>query len=313
MFAAPPTIQAEIFTRLPEHLRIHGVETGWSRLRGGGPLHSFLEGPAFDRAGNLYCTDLNHGRILRISPAGEWEVFAEYDGGPNGLKIHRDGRIFVVCRKYGVVSFDPLTGRRSTVAERESGRSFDGLNDLCFADNGDLYFTDPGGSSQRNPVGRVLRMTAGGEISVVADRLPYPNGLVLSPGQETLYVALTRPLSVIRISLLPDLKGVQHFNWGTSLQLSGGLAGPDGMAVDKTGGLAVAHAGLGAVWVFDRLGEPTARIVSPAGVRTTNVAYGGPEMRDLYITESEDGCILRARLPVAGHAMFSHRTAAPTA
>jgi gluconolactonase len=196
------------------------------------------------------------------------------------------------------------------VAERENGRPFDGLNDLCFADNGDLYFTDPGGSSQRNPVGRVLRMTPQGKISVVAEKLPYPNGLVLSPGQETLYVALTRPLSVIRISLLPDLKGVQHFNYGTIIQLSGGLAGPDGMAVDQQGGLAVAHAGLGAVWVFDRLGQPTARIASPAGVRTTNVAYGGPEMRDIYITESEDGCILRARLPVPGRAMFSHRDAA---
>lgn len=313
MFAPPPTIGAEVFARLPEPLRIHDRHTDWSRMRGGGPLHSFLEGPAFDRAGNLYCTDLNHGRIFRISPAGEWHVFADYDGGPNGLKIHRDGRIFAVCRKYGVISFDPVTGRRSIVAERENGRPFDGLNDLCFADNGDLYFTDPGGSSQRNPVGRVLRLTPSGEISVIADRLPYPNGLVLSPGQETLFVALTRPLSVIRISLLPDLKGQQHFHWGTFIQLSGGLAGPDGMAVDIHGGLAVAHAGMAAVWVFDRLGEPTARIASPTGIRTTNVAYGGPERRDLYITESEDGCILRARLPVPGRPMFSHRDATPAA
>ena len=306
MFVAPPTIQAEIFTRLPEHLRIKGVHTDWSRLRGDPPMHSFLEGPSFDRAGNLYCTDLNHGRIFRISPTGEWEVFADYDGGPNGLKIHRDGRIFAVCRKHGVVSFDPATGQRTTIVDRENGRPFDGLNDLCFADNGDLYFTDPGGASMRNPVGRVLRLTPSGEVTVVADGLAYPNGLVLSPDQKTLFVAITRTLQVIRISLLPDLEGVQHFHYGCLIQLSGGLAGPDGMAIDRDGGLAVAHAGLGAVWVFNRLGEPTHRIASPAGIRTTNVAYGGPDGRDIYITESEDGCILRARLPVPGRPMFSH-------
>ncbi|PWS34754.1 gluconolactonase [Falsiroseomonas bella] len=310
MFAAPLVIQAELFTRLPDALRIEGRHTDWSRARGAGPLHSFLEGPAFDRAGNFYCTDLNHGRIFRVSAGGAWEVFADYGGGPNGLKIHRDGRIFVVCRKEGVVAFDPASGRRSTVAEGFDGKPFVGLNDLCFADNGDLYFTDPGHSSQRRPDGRVYRMTPDGAITLVCDGLPYPNGLVLSAGQETLFVALTRPLSVIRISLQPDAQGQRHHHWGTFLQLSGGLAGPDGLAVDDEGGLAVAHSGLATVWLFDRLGQPAARILSPAGIRTTNIAYGGPDLRDLYITESEQGCILRARVPVAGRAMYSHRAPA---
>jgi gluconolactonase len=81
------------------------------------------------------------------------------------------------------------------------------------------------------------------------------------------------------------------------------------MAVDEAGGLAVAHSGLATVWIFDRLGQPAARIVSPAGIRTTNVAYGGPDRRDLYITESEQGCILRARVEVPGRAMFPNRGA----
>jgi gluconolactonase len=308
MFAAPPTIRAEIFTRLPDALRIDR-ETDWSRARGGGALHSFLEGPGFDAAGNLYCTDLNHGRIFRISSAGKWDVFADYGGGPNGLKFAPDGRIVVVCRREGVVAFDPASGARRSLAQGFDGKPFVGLNDLCFADNGDLYFTDPGHSSQRVPDGRVYRMTPDGAVSLVCDGLPYPNGLVLSPDQQTLFVALTRPLSVIRISLLPDAQGVRHHHWGTFLQLSGGLAGPDGMAVDETGGLAVAHSGLSTVWIFDRLGQPTARIVSPAGIRTTNVAYGGVDRRDLYITESEQGCILRARVEVPGRAMFPNRGA----
>lgn len=307
IFAPPPIIQAEIFARLPDALR-RDTHTEWSRGRGGGPLHSFLEGPAFDRAGNLYCTDLNHSRIFRLSPDGSrWEVFAELDGGPNGLKIHKDGRIFAVDRKYGVVAFDPVTGARSTVIGNQHGRPFDGLNDLCFADNGDLYFTDPGHSTLRNPVGRVLRLSAAGEIAVIADRLPYPNGLVLSPDQKTLFVALTRTLQVIRITLHADALGEHHYPDGVFIQLSGGLAGPDGMAVDAEGGLVVAHSGLATVWHFDRLGEPIARVVSPSGIRCTNVAFGGPDNRDLYITESEQGCILRARLAVPGRPMFSHQ------
>ena len=116
MFGAPPDIPTRVFARLPDALRIHDRENSWSRARGGGALHSFLEGPSFDRAGNLYCVDVCHGRIFRISPSGDWEVFADYDGHPNGLKIHRDGRIFVADHKYGLLSFDPITGKRTTAA-----------------------------------------------------------------------------------------------------------------------------------------------------------------------------------------------------
>src|SRR5262252_7299710 len=92
----------------------------------------------------------------------------------------------------------------------------------------------------------------------------------------------------------------------TFIQLSGGLSGPDGIAVDVEGGLAIAHAGLGAVWLFDPLGEVCARIRSTVGLFTTNIAYGGPDRMELYITESHSGCILRARTPTAGKKLFSH-------
>jgi gluconolactonase len=265
-------------------------------------MHSFLEGPAFDRAGRFYCVDLCHGRIFRISPAGEWEVFAEYAGEPNGLKIHRDGRIFVADHEHGVLAFDPDTGARTVVAEGGPDGRFRGLNDLVFADNGDLYVTDPGESCLEDPHGRVYRINAAGGVDLVYDGIAYSNGLVLSPKQDALYVAVTRTLQVLRL----PLRDGRVVKGGVFLQLSGGLAGPDGMAVDANGGLVVAHSGFATVWCFDRLGEPVGRIRSCAGIRTTNVAFGGDDMRTLYITESEKGVILRARLPVAGRAMFSH-------
>lgn len=301
MFSAPG-IATDVFTRLPDDLRLAGLHTPWSRARGGAPLHSFLEGPAFDRAGRLYCVDVCHGRIFRITPDGAWEVFAEYAGNPNGLKIHRDGRIFVADHHLGLLAFDPDTGVRSVLAEEGPDGRFRGLNDLAFADNGDLYFTDPGESGLERPDGRVFRLDANGRVDLVYDGLPYPNGLVLSPAQDVLYVAVTRSLQVLRL----PLRDGRVRKSGVFLQLSGGLAGPDGMAVDADGGLAVVHAGFGTVWHFSALGEPLARIRSCAGIRTTNVAFGDDDLRTLYITEAEHGVVLRARLPVAGRALYSH-------
>jgi gluconolactonase len=91
------------------------------------------------------------------------------------------------------------------------------------------------------------------------------------------------------------------------IQLSGGLGGPDGLAIDQAGNLAVAHIGLGTVWLFSHLGEPLARIRSCEGLATTNLAYGGAGNKVLYITESESGCVLTVPLEVAGQPMFSHR------
>ena len=96
-FAPPPAVTAETFTRLPDRFR-NPRPTAWANAnRGGHAIDSFLEGPAFDRAGRLYVTDIPFGRIFRIDPDGEWTLVTEYDGWPNGLKIHRDGRIFVTC------------------------------------------------------------------------------------------------------------------------------------------------------------------------------------------------------------------------
>ena len=298
MFAAPPDVQTEVFARLPEALRIRDTHTRWSLHRGGPPLHSFLEGPAFDRAGRLYCVDVCHGRILRTTGGSAWEVFAAYDGNPNGLAIHRDGRIFVADHRLGILSFDAGSGARSVVAD-----GFRGPNDLVFADNGDLYFTDPGESGLDDPHGRVFCLRAEGALDLLAEHLPYPNGLVLDPAQDVLYVAVSRSLQVLRM----PLRDGRVYKSGLFLQLSGGLAGPDGMAVCDDGSLVVVHAGFGTVWMFSALGEPIARIRSCAGIRTTNVAFDPVDRTLLYVTEAADGAVLRARLDRPGRLRFSHR------
>ena len=85
--------------------------------------------------------------------------------------------------------------------------------------------------------------------------------------------------------------------------MSGG-SGPDGMALADDGSLAVAHVGLGAIWIFDRLGEPFSRLVSCEELSTTNIAFGGS--KQMFITESDSGTILVADVGIAGRTLYSH-------
>lgn len=303
-FAPPPSIDAIIFTRLPDRFR-KPRPTSWAAAnRGGQEIDSFLEGPSFDRQGRLYVTDIPFGRVFRISPEGEWTLITEYDGWPNGLKIHRDGRIFITDYKRGIMLLDPETGAVTPLLETAASESFKGVNDLVFAPNGDLYFTDQGQTGLHDPTGRVYKLSADGQLSKLIDTAPSPNGIVFDPQMSHLLVAVTRAQQVWR---MPLHNAGLTTKVGVFAQLHGGLGGPDGMALDCEGGLLVAHVGFGSIWHLTRLGEPRMRIRSPAGITTTNLAFGGPENRDIFITESQTGSILRARVDVAGAPMFSHQ------
>jgi gluconolactonase len=303
LFSPPQLIEARVFAELPEQFRRRGVSPERRATGRSVPAHGcFLEGPSFDRSGNLYVVDIPFGRIFRISPRAEWELVVEYDGEPNGLKIHKDGRIFVADYRNGLMLLDAASGRIAPLFSGYNGEHFKGLNDLVFASNGDLYFTDQGQSGLNDPSGRVYRWRAQGRLELVADKIPSPNGLVLNAQETILYLAVTRANAVWRLPLLPDGTVSRA---GVFIQLSGGR-GPDGLAIDERDGLAVAHPDMGAVWVFNHRGEPLYRIQSPRSDLVTNVAYGGPDRKTLYIVDSAAGCILAADLPTPGREMYSH-------
>ena len=302
MFAPPPEIETRVFARVPDSLRRPGKRSHWADVMlHGRAVDCFIEGPSFDAEGNLYIVDIPFGRILRISPDGVFDVVSEYDGEPNGLKVHADGRIFIADHKQGILQLDPNTGSVEPAIDRPRLERFKGCNDLFFTADGTLYFTDQGQTGLHDPTGRLFRQNLDGTLDIVLDMVPSPNGLVTNLDESIVYLAVTRDNSVWRVPLMADGTATKV---GVFVQLSGGLAGPDGMALDAEGNLAVAHAGLGTVWLFSRLGEPIARVRSCAGSYTTNVAYGGPDRRSLFITESETGSILVADMPVAGRKMF---------
>ena len=306
MFAAPPAIDAEVFATIPEkYWKRQSCE--WSDVQLHGTIApAFLEGPAFDAAGNLWVTDIPWGRLFRIAPDGTVELGAEYDGQPNGLKFLADGRALIACHHHGIMVFDPATGSVEPWLSRYLLEPFKGANDITVAKNGDIYFTDQGQTGWHNPTGRLYRVRAGTDrMELLLDNIPSPNGLVLNKAETALYLAVTRANAIWRVPLVGDTVS----KVGTFIQMSGG-SGPDGLTIDEDDNLVVCHVGFGAVWLFSARGEPMLRINSPLTTYTTNAAYGGPEGKTLFFTDSLSSTVLRAELPVRGREVYPARVKA---
>jgi gluconolactonase len=301
-FTTPEVITARELTRMPASLRKPRV-TDWSAAnKPGVSVDCFLEGPSFDRAGNLYVTDIPNGRIFRITPALAWELVAEYDGWPNGIAIHRDGTLWIADYRRGILRLDPATGKVETVLGHRNTEGLKGPDDLTFDAEGNLYFTDQGQTGLHDPTGKVYRLSPAGRLDCLMNNVPSPNGLVLDPTGAVLYTAVTRANAVWRGPLLAD---------GTTTKVGAfrtffGVSGPDGLAVDADGRVAVAHASLGGAFVLDAHGGVTHFIKSPVGGTVTNLAYR-PGTTRLVMTESKSGIVLEADLPGIGGALFSHQ------
>ncbi len=227
MFFHPPKdLPTTVFAALPEEWKNADKTNEWGQLpAGGGPTSSLLEGPSFDREGNLWCVDLPNGRIYRIGADGVFTKMAEYDGWPNGLKFHRDGRIFIADYKHGIMVMDPVSGQVAPYLVRANLERFKAVNDLFFSANGDLYFTDQGLTGLQDPTGRLFRVRPDGQVSCLLDNVPSPNGLVMNLDESMIYLAVTRANAIWRVPLLPD-GGVAKV--GVFVQMSGGWGGPDG-------------------------------------------------------------------------------------
>lgn len=298
---APEVIEARVLTTMPESFT-KPVRSEWADAnKGGEAIPSFLEGPAFDRAGNLWVVDIPHGRLFRISPAREWTLAATTGGWPNGLAIHRDGTVWIADYRRGILRLDPVAGEITTVLGHRNSESLKGVNDLTFDAAGNCYFTDQGQTGLHDPTGRVYRLGADGRLDMLLGNVPSPNGIALDAHGKVLFVAATRANAVWRGPLLADGSVSKVGAFRTFF----GASGPDGLAMDAQGRLVVAHASLGGAFVLNPKGEVTHFVRSPVGTTVTNVAFR-PGTSTLVLTESATGTILEASLPSPGLALFSH-------
>lgn len=300
-FEAPKVVDAAVWTRMPEHF-VRPRRTDWADAnKAGAHIPSFIEGPSFDRAGNLYIVDIPYGRIFRITPQAEWSLVTEYEGWPNGLAIHRDGSIWIADYRLGLMRLQPGEDRPKTVLGHRNSEGFKGINDLTFDSKGNCWFTDQGQSGLHDPSGKVYRLAPDGRLDCVMQGVPSPNGLALDLHERALFVAATRANALWRGPMMADgtISKVAAF------QTFFGTSGPDGLAVDVSNGITMAHGSLGGAFVMTARGEISHYLRSEAGSMVTNLAFQ-PGTTRLVITESESGSILQAGLPHAGAPLFSH-------
>lgn len=300
--SSPPEVRSfDVLTTLPARFRKR-QRTAWSDANmGGREVDSFLEGPVFDGAGNLYVTDIPFGRVFRIDTQGDWELVAQWDGEPNGMKFLNATELLVTDYRNGLMVVDSRSGAVRSYMGRRNTESFKGLNDLAFDSQGNLYFTDQGQTGLHDPTGRVFRLSASGRLDLLLSNMPSPNGIVLSLDEKFLFVAATRGNCVWRMPLLADGSVSKAGQFFTSY----GPSGPDGLAMDSAGHLLVANPGLAYVWVLNHRAEPVQVLRTDVGASLTNLAFGGSERKTLYCTESTSGSILWADMAMSGAVVHS--------
>jgi gluconolactonase len=288
----PPRMIARPYAVLPPSLHGSGRPGRWIGIeRAGAPTPSFLEGPVALSDGSILVSDVAWGRIFRVSDQGRFEVISKYGGAPNGLAVDASGAIWIADYLHGILRLEPASETPEVVLSGPSLEPFKGVNDLCFDDDGRLYFTDQGETGLHDPTGRLYRWDPADGLRLLLGGIPSPNGLCL-PGNGDVLLAATRDNAVWRV---PFSAHGQPRKVGRFISLSGGT-GPDGLALSGTGLLAVAHLGLGVVWVTNLEGEVLVRVESRAGPLVTNVAFG-PDDLTLFITEAASGSVLVAELP----------------
>ena len=287
----------------------------------------FPEGPVAMKDGSVILVEIERQTVSRVTPDGTVSVVAETGGGPNGAAIGPDGALYV-CNNGGfqwrteqgflrpvlpaldykggrIERVDLATGEVRVLYERCGEFRLNGPNDIVFDTEGGFYFTDLGKSRARDrDNGAVYYATADGRrIVQVTYPVFTPNGIGLSPDGKTLYVAETETARLWAYDIAtPGVIRKQGFpspHGGRLVHGIGGLVRFDSLAVDAEGNICVATLLSGCITVFTPDGA-IKRQVPTDDLFTTNICFGGPDLRTAYITLSGRGELIAVPWREAG-------------
>ena len=256
----------------------------------------WTEGPLWDKKGNaLLFTDIPNNRIVRwsakdgvsdfLKPSGYTgkEPFKGYEPGANGLAFDKDGAL-VLCQ-HGDRRIARLKADKTfeTVVDKYMGKRFNSPNDLVFAKNGDLYFTDPPyglPEQMKDPKKEldfqgVYKLSAKGELTLLTKEMSRPNGIALSPDEHTLYVANSDPEKAIWMAFPINAdgtlgKGKLVHDATADVKASPDKGLPDGLKVDAKGNIFATA--VNGVYVFAPDHTLLGRIVT--NDKTANCGWG---------------------------------------
>jgi gluconolactonase len=264
---------------------------------------SYCEGIVFDKAGNGY---VSHGQcVTKVAPDGKTSRWLDSGGAPNGHKVLADGTHLICDGSLHAVLHVSADGKVLGKASEKCGdRPLRGPNDLSLdVANGGFYFTDPGGSDDKKPIGTVHYVDGKRVTHLCAEGLAFPNGIVYVPEGKRLLVAESKKNRVLEYPVeSPGKLGPMKVLCELPAKGEGQIDNqPDGMCLDAAGNLYVAHYGMKQVQVISPEGKVIRRY--PGGnLTTSNVAFGGPEMDTLYITgglkgeQGSEGGLFRIKL-----------------
>lgn len=245
----------------------------------------YCEGITFDHSGNAYISDTQNGRVYRITSDGRATSWAE-TGAPNGHKVLGD-RTHLVCDgvHHAVLRLDRSGKLLGKAAFECDGQPLRAPNDLTLDPRGGFYFTDPGGSDEKNPIGTVHYVDVSGKTHLVAQGLAFPNGIVLRPDRKSLLVGESKHNRILVYDVqAPGKVGPLRVFANLPTKEEGQIDNqPDGMCLDEAGNLYVAHYGMRQVQVLSPEGKLLRRYAA-GNLTTSNVAFGGPNRDQLYIT-----------------------------
>ncbi|HEX3151392.1 MAG TPA: SMP-30/gluconolactonase/LRE family protein [Gemmataceae bacterium] len=246
---------------------------------------SYCEGIVFDRDGNGY---VSHGKfVTKVTPDGKKSEWLNSGGAPNGHKILGDGTHLICDGDLHAMLHVSAEGKMlGKASDNCGGKPLRAPNDLSLdVPNTGFYFTDPGGSHDKKPIGTVHYVDRKGFTHLCAEGLAFPNGIVLTPDGKRLLVGESKKNRILEYPVeSPGKLGPMKVLCDLPIRVKDQIDNqPDGMCLDTAGNLYVAHYGMRQVQVVSPEGKIIRRY--PGGnLTTSNVAFGGPDMDTLYIT-----------------------------
>lgn len=282
----------------------------------------FPEGPIAMDDGSVLLVEIARGTLTRVTPEGRVSVVADLGGGPNGAAIGPDGAVYI-CNNGGFNyttesdgCFRPIgqatdysggriervnlnTGKFERLYDQVEGLNLRGPNDIVFDMHGGFYFSDLGKTrhSEMDRGGIYYGKPNGASAHVIARPVMTPNGIALSPDGQTLYYAETEGARVWAF----DVTGageVRKDGWPSPQGARMLAASPgghyqrfDSMAVDALGNVCVATLIHGGITMISPDGSLQSHVSLPDRF-TTNLCFGGPEKRTVYVTLSGSGKLI---------------------